>query len=68
MRLHVDKLAALFAGAEYNHTVDESKQSVILTHAYIKAGVVLRAALTLQDVAGLAVGSTENFHAEAFAF
>lgn len=38
--LHVDELATLFAGGEHHNSVDEGEKSVILTHAYVKTGVV----------------------------
>ena len=66
--LYVDELAALFACSEHYYAVDESEESVVLAHTYIKTGMVLCAALTLDDVAGFAVGATEDLHAEAFAF
>lgn len=55
MGLHVDKLASLFAGSEYYYTVDKSEKCVVFAHAYVKTGMMLSAALALQDVAGFAV-------------
>lgn len=68
MGLYVDVLAALLASGEHYNAVDKSENSVVLAHAYIKAGVVLGATLTLDDVAGFAIAATKDFHAEAFAF
>lgn len=53
--LHVDELATLFAGGEHHNSVDEGEKSVILTHAYVKTGVVHSATLTFDDVTCLAV-------------
>lgn len=55
MGLHVDELTSFLAGGEHYNSVDESEECVILTHTYIKTGVMLSATLTLQDVAGFAV-------------
>ncbi len=68
MGLHVDELASLFTGGEYHYAINQSKESVVLAHADVEAGVVLSATLTFDDVACLAVRSTEDFYAEAFAF
>ena len=68
MGLHVDELAAFLTGGEHHYAIDQSEESVVLAHADVEAGVVLSATLTLDDVACLAVRSTEDFHAEAFAF
>ena len=68
MGLHVDVLATLFAGREDYDSVDQSEECVVFADAYVKAGVVLCATLALEDVAGFAVASAEDFHAEAFAF
>ncbi len=65
---HVDKLAAVLSFGEHNHAVDEGEESVILTHAYILAGVMNSAALTLQNVAGLSILTTKNLYAKTFAF
>lgn len=67
-RLYVDKLASLFAFGEYYYTVDKSKQSVVLAHTYIKAGMVNCATLTLDDVTGFAMLTAENLYTESFAF
>lgn len=40
---------------------------MVFTHAYIETRVVNSAALTLDDVASLALGATENFNTETFA-
>ena len=53
---------------EYNHTVGEGEQGVILAHAYIFAGVVLGAALTNDDVAGDYFLTAEHLNTKAFAF
>lgn len=68
MGLDVDVFAALFAGGEYYYTVDKSEEGVILAHSDVEAGMMLCATLALDDVASLAVGSAEDFYAEAFAF
>ena len=68
MGLHVDELAAFLTGGEHYNAVYEGEESVVLTHAYVKTGVVYCATLALDDIAGLAVGTTEDFHTESFAF
>lgn len=65
---YVDELASFLAFSEDNNTVDESEQGVVLAHAHVEARVVNRTALTLDNVACLAVLTTENLYAEAFAF
>lgn len=65
---HVDKLAAVLSFGKHNHAVDEGEESVILTHAYILAGVMNGAALALQNVAGLSILATKNLYAKTFAF
>ena len=67
-RLHVDELAAFFAFGKYDNSVDKSEDGMILTHANVKAGMVNRATLTLDDVACFAVLTTENLYTESFAF
>jgi hypothetical protein len=57
----------VFPAAEFNDTIYEGKQGVVLAHAYIQAGVVNRATLTDNDVTGLCSLSTINLNAEAFA-
>ena len=68
VRFYIDELTAFLTGREDNDAVDEGEQGVVLAHADVEARVVLSAALTLDDVAGFAVGATEDLHAEAFAF
>lgn len=68
MGLHVDELATLLAGGEYNHTVNESEERMVLAHADIETGMVHGAALTLQDVACLAIRATRYLHTKSFAF
>lgn len=67
-RLNVDELAAFFAFSEDNNTVDEGEESVVLAHANVETGMVNGATLTLDDVTGFAVLTTENLHTESFAF
>jgi hypothetical protein len=55
MRLYIDESATLFTGGEHYYSIDESKESVILTHTYVKTGVMLSATLTFDNVAGFAV-------------
>ncbi len=56
------------AFSEDNYTVDQSEKSVVLAHTYVEAGVVNCATLTLDDVAGFAMLTTENLYSESFAF
>lgn len=57
----------VFPAAEFNDTIYEGKQGVVLAHAYIQAGIVNRATLADNDVTGLCSLSTINLNAEAFA-
>ena len=68
MGLNVDKFSAFFTGRENYNAIDQRDESVVLTHAYIKTGVMLGATLTLDDIACFAVATPEDFDAEAFAF
>ena len=53
---------------EFDHTVLEGVQRVVLTHTNILAGVVGRTALTDDDVAGQSRLTAVNLYAESFAF
>ena len=66
--LNVDKLAPFLAGGEYHYSVDEGEQRVVFAHAYVEAGMMLRATLTFKDIACLAVRSSEYLHSKSFAF
>lgn len=68
VRLHVDELAALFAGGENHYAVNESVNGVIFAHTYVEAGMMHCATLTFDDVTGTAVAAAKDFNAEAFAF
>lgn len=68
VRLYVDELTSLFSGREHYYTVNEGEERVVASHADIEARMVLRTALTLDDVAGAAFGTSEYFHTESFAF
>ncbi len=65
--LYVDELASFFTSREYYDTVDESEKSVVFAHTYVETWMVSCAALTLQDVASLALRSSGNFHTKSFA-
>ena len=65
--LNVDVFSSFLSGSEHHITVNESEESVVLAHTDIQAGMMLCAALTLDDVAGFAIRPTEDFDAEAFA-
>ena len=67
-RLNVDELAAFFAFSEDNYTIDKGENSMVLTHANVQTRVVNCATLTLDDVTGFAVLTTENLYSESFAF
>ena len=66
--LHVDKLATFLALGEYYYTVNESEESVVLTHTHVETGMVNGATLTLEDVTGFAMLTAENLYTESFAF
>ena len=51
------------AFVELNDAVDKCKEGVVLTHADVLAGVVGRAALADNDVAGDALLTAENLNA-----
>ena len=65
---NVDKLTSFLAFSEHYYAIDESVDGVVLAHTYVKTGMVLSTALTLDDVAGFAALTTENLHSESFAF
>ncbi len=65
--LYVDELASFFTGREHYDTIDEGEESVVFAHTYVKTWVVSSAALTLKDVASLALRSSRNFHTKSFA-
>ena len=58
-----DERAVLTAFVELHDAVDEGVEGVILAHADVLAGVVDRAALTDDDVAGDALLTAENLNA-----
>lgn len=51
--------------SEYNHTVNQCEQSVILTHTYILTWVVNSTTLTNQNVTCLCILTTENLNSES---
>ena len=51
---------------EFDDAVTKSIKSVILAHADVLAGIVLRAALANDDVTSNGGLSTEKFHSESF--
>ncbi len=65
---YIDKLAALFAYGEYHNAVGQSVECVILADADVFTRMVNGSTLTLDDITRLAVLTTENLHAESFAF
>ena len=66
--LDVDKPTAILAFGEYYNAVDQSVDGVVLAHAYVEAGMVNCATLTLDDVTGFAMLTAENLYTESFAF
>ena len=52
MRLYVDVFSTFFTGGENHYAVDEGEKGMILAHTNVQTGMVLSAALTLQDVTG----------------
>lgn len=59
---HADVAAVLSAFVELHHAVDEGVQGVILAHTHVLAGVVGRAALADDDVAGDALLTAKNLN------
>ena len=55
VRLYVDILATFLTGREYYDTVDEGEEGVVFADTYVEAGMMCSAALTLKDVASLAL-------------
>jgi hypothetical protein len=53
--------------AKRNPTVDERIERMVFANAHVQSGVMLRAALANNDVAGLADFSAENFESESLA-
>ena len=68
MRLDVDEATAFLTCGENHYAVDEGEERVILAHANVESGMVLGAALTLEDISGFAVGAAEYLDAQSFAF
>lgn len=66
--LNVDELAAVATFGELYGSAYEGEQGVVLADAYVKAGVMDGAALTLENVAGFGELAAENLYAETFAF
>lgn len=64
----VDELASFLTDGKEYIAVDEGVERVILAHAYVEAGMVDCAALTLDDVACLGKLTTKNLNTESFAF
>ena len=60
-----DEGPAFFLLLEFDDAVTQCIQRVILAHTDILAGIVLRAALTNDDVASNGGLSTEKFHSES---
>ena len=66
--LYIDEFAAVATFGEYHHAVDEGVDGVVLAQTYVEAGMVNCAALALDDIAGFAGLSAEDFHTESLAF
>ena len=66
--LHVDETAPFLAAGEHHCAVNESVDGVILAHAYVEAGMMHCAALTLDDAACLGELTAKNLNTESFAF
>ncbi len=54
--------------AELHRAIAQGEQRIVLTHAYIVAGVVMGAALTHDDITGDALLTTIYLNAQTFAF
>lgn len=66
--LDVDELASVASGGEFHGSAHECEQSVVLADAYVEAGMVHGAALTLEDVACFGKLAAKNLDAQTFAF
>ena len=64
----VDEATSVATFGEEYGAVDERVEGVVLADAYVEAGVVDSAALTLQDIAGLAELAAKNLNTQTFAF
>ena len=62
-----DEGLAFFLLSEFDDTITQCIQSVILAHTHILARIVLRAALTNDNVASDSGLTTEKFHSESLA-
>lgn len=67
-RCYVNEAATVFAFGKHYHTINQSKESVVFAHAYIKTGMMHCATLAFEDVAGLSMLATKNLHTQTFAF
>ncbi len=65
---YIDKLAAFTTFGEHNHAVDEGVDCVVFAEAHVETRMVDGATLALDDIAGLALLATEDFHTESLAF
>ena len=66
--LDVDELASVASDGEFHGSAHECEQSVVLADAYVEAGMVHGAALTLEDVACFGKLAAKNLDAQTFAF
>jgi len=64
---HGDKRTVVRLLAEFDLTVGQCEQGVILAHADVLAWVVLGAALTHEDVASNALLTAKDFYTQPFA-
>lgn len=62
-RNDVDIRPLIATGAEFYHAIDQSKQRKVFTQTHVFTGVVLRAALTNNNVAGNSRLTAEELHA-----
>ena len=65
---YIDEATAFFAAGEYHRAVNERVDGVILTHAYVQAGMMHCATLALDDVASFGELTAKNLNTESFAF
>jgi hypothetical protein len=64
---YADKGLIAFSLPELHHTIGECKQRIVLANTYILAGVILRPALTNDDIAGNGGLTTVDLHPKALA-
>ena len=64
LRLNRNNAAVALTALEHHHTVGEGEERVVAAHTYVFAGIVNRAALANDDVAGSASLATPDLNTQ----